>query len=199
VPTWEYKVVRIRSLSEQEEALNALGQDRWELISVTTEVGELRAYLKREGIHPATTSERAGAPSSAFSQAQSISSTIGDHITVRVSATDDPGRDGWVDTGLDLEEDCAGISISTDGTVQTSSGEVVTTEGSSQRTAFNPAVGVELPEGCLVAKAGEQGTVEPVYYSGFLALEDKGRLFLAVNDESYENNDGEFTVSVTVL
>ena len=65
--------------------------------------------------------------------------------------------------------------------------------------AFNPAVGLELPVGCLVAKVGEQGTVEPVYFSGFLALEDKGRLYLTINDESYENNEGEFTVSVTVL
>ena len=199
MPTWEYKVIRLRSLSDQEEALNAQGQDRWELISVASEAGELRGYLKRESIHPATTGERTAELSSALLQAQGVSSTVGDHISIRVSSTDDPGVDGWTDTGLDLWEDCVGISISTDGTVQASSGEIVSTEGSAERMSLNPAVGLELPVGCLVAKVGEQGTVEPVYYSGFLALEDKGRLYMAVNDESYENNEGEFTVSLTVL
>ncbi|MQF48899.1 hypothetical protein FIM08_03255 [SAR202 cluster bacterium AC-647-N09_OGT_505m] len=199
MPTWEYKVIRLRSLSDQEEALNALGQYRWELISVATEVGELRAYLKRERVDSTTTSEGAAGLSSTAPQDQGITTTIGDHITLRVSGADDPGVDGWVDTGLDLWEDCAGISISTDGTIQASTGEVVTTEGSAEHMAFNPAVGLELPAGCLVAKVGEQGTVEPVYFSGFLALEHKGRLYLAVSDESYQNNDGEFTVSVTVL
>ena len=177
MPTWEYKVIRLRSLSDQEEVLNTLGQDRWELISVATEVGELMAYLKRESVHPATTSERTAELASALPQDQSVSSTIGDHITLRVSATDDPGVDGWIDTGLDLGEDCAGISISTDGEIQASTGEIVTTEGSPRHMAFNPAVGLELPAGCLVAKVGDQGTPEPVYYSGFLALEHKGRLY----------------------
>ena len=199
MPTWEYKVIRLRAQSEQEETLNALGQHRWELISVATEIGELRAYFKRESIHPATASERAAELPSALAQTLGAPSTIGDHITVRLPATDDPGVVGWVDTGLDLEEDCAGISISTDGTIQTSSGEIVDTEGSAKQMVFNPAVGLELPAGCLVAKVGEQGKVEPVYYSGFLALEDKGRLFLAINDESYDSNEGEFTASITVL
>ena len=199
MPTWEYKVIRLRALPDQEEVLNALGKDRWELVSVATEVGEFRAFFKRESVHPATTSERTGELSSALLQSQGVSSTIGNHITLRVSATDDPGVDGWVDTGLDIGEDCTGISISTDGTIQASTGETVDTEGSAEHMAFNPAVGLELPAGCLIARVGVQGTVEPVYFSGFLALEDKGRLYLAVNDESYENNEGEFTVSVTVL
>jgi hypothetical protein len=104
-----------------------------------------------------------------------------------------------VDTGLDIREDCAGISVSVEGEIQESSGEVVGPEGSSKHMALNPAVGLELPAGCIVARVGEQGIVEPVYFSGFLALEDKGRLYLAVNDDSYEDNEGEFTVSVTVL
>ena len=199
MPTWEYKVIQFRTLSEREELLNALGQDRWELISVAAEAGELRGYFKRENVHPATTSERTAEQSSAPYETQPVTSTVGDHITLRVSATDDPGVAGWTDTGLDLGEECAGISISTDGSILTSSGEVVDTEGSAQRMAFNPALGLELPAGCLVARVGEHGAVEPVYYSGFLALEDKGRLYLAINDESYDNNEGEFTVSITIL
>ena len=81
----------------------------------------------------------------------------------------------------------------------TSSGEIVGPEGSEQDAAFNPAIGLELPIGCLVAKVGDEGTIEPVYYSGFLATEDKGRLFLTVNDESYDNNRGDFSITVTVL
>jgi len=199
VPTWEYKVVSLSAASEHEEVLNSLGLNRWELISVATELSELRAYLKRERVHPATANETTGALPIDTSQSQFPASTIGDHITLRVPAYSDPAIDGWVDTGLDLGEDCTGISISTDGTVQESSGKIVSTEGSADHMALNSAVGLQLPAGCLVAKVGEQGTVEPVYDSGFLALEEKGRIYLAVNDESYENNEGEFTVSITVL
>jgi hypothetical protein len=196
MPTWEYRVIRLRGPGEEEE-LNALGQDRWELVSVATEVDEPKAYLKRESIHPASTSERVAELPSALPQA--VPSTIGAHATLRVSASDDPGVVGWVDTGLDLGEDCAGISISVDGEVQESSGEIVGPDGSSQHMALNPAIGEELPAGCLVARVGEEGTIETVYFSGFLATDDKGRIYLAVNDESYQNNEGEFTVGLTVL
>lgn len=205
MPTWEYKIISLNTTSEQEEVLNSLGMDRWELISVQNhftaveELGETRAYLKRERVHQATTNETVGESPIDTLQPHLPRSTIGDHITLRIPAYSDPEVDGWVDTGLDLSEDSTGISISSDGTIQESSGEIVSPEGSAEHMAFNNAVGLRLPAGCLVAKVGEHGTVEPIYYSGFLALEEKGRIYMTVNDESYENNEGEFTVSITVL
>ena len=199
MPTWEYKVIRLRALNDQEEALNALGQERWELIAVEDEVNDPKAYFKRESVLPALTRERLAELAASIPESTAPTSMVGAHVTLRVSGADDPAVDGWVDTGLDLDEECAGMSVSIDGEVLASSGEVVGPEGSPEKMALNPVIGEELPLGCLIARVGEKGTVEPVYYSGFLATEDKGRIFLAVNDESYESNEGEFTVTVTVL
>ena len=41
--------------------------------------------------------------------------------------------------------------------------------------------------------------MEPVTNSGFLPTSEKGRLYLAINDKSYEHNDGEFSVAVAVM
>ena len=50
--------------------------------------------------------------------------------------------------------------------------------------------------GSVIAAIVPLATIS-AYFSG--TPEQRGRLYLAVNDESYENNDGEFRVSVTVL
>ena len=80
-----------------------------------------------------------------------------------------------------------------------SSGIQVGPEGDEGNTVVNDAIGLELPMGCLVAKVGESGKIEPVYFSGFLATEDKGRLYLTVNDLEYENNESEFIVNIGLL
>lgn len=198
MPIWEYKVSRLSGVSDQQAALNALGQDRWELVSVALEGGEQRAYLKREGFLPPSVREIAG-DAVAVSQPEAKPSKVGTHATVRVLAMDNPAVDGWLDSGLELDDECAGFSVSVDGEVLASSGERVGPEGSQQQTATNPAIGEDLPKGCLVAMIGEEGTPEPVFYSGFLASAEKGRIFFAVNDDSYESNDGEFTIILTVL
>ncbi len=104
-----------------------------------------------------------------------------------------------MDTGIDVGEDNVGLSFSITGEVRESSGEWVGPEGCLENLALNPAIGEELPSGCLVAMIGEQGTVEPLTNSGFLPTSEKGRLYLAVSDSSYEHNDGEFSVAVTVM
>ena len=199
MPIWEYKIISLLPSTDPESTLNALGQDRWELINLRAKNGDTIAYLKRES---AVTT---GGPSQIQEierelqlQAQA-SSNIGSHRTLKVPADIDPSVEGWLDTELEIDEEAAGISVSISGEIMTSSGEIVGPEGSEQDVTVNPAIGLELPIGCLVAKVGEEGTIEPVYYSGFLATEDKGRLFLTVNDESYDNNRGDFSITVTVL
>ena len=104
-----------------------------------------------------------------------------------------------MDTGMDLGEEHAGLSFAISGEVRESSGQWVGPEGCFENLALNPAIGNELPSGCLVAMIGERGTVEMVTNSGFLPTSEKGRLYLAVSDSSYEHNDGEFSVAVTVM
>ena len=192
--TWEYKVVSLGTYPDPQDVLNSLGQDRWELIAIATQDGEPRAYLKREAIY---------APSSR-AELKEVTSPILEpppmiYVTVGVSAKDDPGVDGWEDTGVDVGDDNVGLSFSISGEVRESSGEWVGPEGSLENLALNPAIGEELPSGCLMAMIGEQGTVELVSNSGFLPTTERGRLYLAVNDSSYEHNDGEFSVAVTVM
>ena len=204
MPLWEYRVVPLGPPSEQEQALNALGADRWEVISINgAGGGEPVAYLKREavfsmsGMPPMALQEMFGErPQPATRRPVEVPLN---HATLRVSAKDDPREVGWLDSGLDLGEDTAGMSIAIDGEVLISSGEVVESDGSPTSMALNPAIGEELPKGCVVIRVGDEGDVEPVYFSGFLASEDKGRLYVTINDDSYENNDGEYTVIVSVL
>lgn len=194
---WEYKVVPLGFYPDPEGTLNALGEERWELVAITTEGGEPRAYLKRELVYGA--SERPRREEASGVTSVSPEPVGRPQVTVRVSGRDDPRTTGWLDTGIDLADDCAGVSISISGEVQESSGEVVGPDGHPDRLVLNSAIGIELPSGCLVARVGEEGSVEPVYYPGFLAITEVGRLYMAVNDESYENNDGEYIVNLSVL
>ena len=199
MPIWEYKIISLLSVTDQENTLNALGQSRWELISLHAKNGDTVAYLKRESVVTTDGAPRIQEIEIGLPIEAQTSSNIGSHRTLKVPADIDPSIGGWLDTELEIGEEAAGISVSISGEVMTSSGEIVGPEGSEQDAAFNPAIGLELPIGCLVAKVGDEGTIEPVYYSGFLATEDKGRLFLTVNDESYDNNRGDFSITVTVL
>jgi hypothetical protein len=192
--TWEYKVVSLEAYHEPEDVLNNLGQDRWELIAIATQDGEPLAYLKREAIY--ATSSR-GEPKEVVSHIPEVQPMV--YVTVRVSAKDDPAVVGWVDTGVDVGDDNVGLSFSISGDVRESSGEWIGPEGRLENLALNPAIGQDLPSGCLVAMVGEQGTVELLDTSGFLPTTERGRLYLAINDSSYEHNDGEYSVAVTVM
>ena len=206
MPLWEYRVVPLGPLPDQEGLLNSFGADRWEVVSIVgAGGGEPVAYLKREAVFsmsgmppmapPGLFEERP--PSATRSSIPTPQAQT--NATLRVSARDDPAVTGWLDSGLVLDDTHAGISIAIDGETLVSSGEVVESDGSRTSMALNPAIGQELPKGCIVVKVGEEGEVEPVYYSGFLAIEDRGNLYVTINDDNYENNDGEYTVIVSVL
>ena len=197
MPVWEYRVISLVDQPEDEEMLNVLGEERWELVAIVPQGPELRAYLKRESIYSSSARTTPGEAASATHHAASPMPSA--QTTVRVSARDDPGVSGWVDTGIDVGEEHIGISFSIMGEVLDSSWDWVGPEGAPRHMALNPAIGKELPSGCLVAMIGEGGTVEPVYNSGFFATPEQGRLYLAVNGDSYEDNDGEFTVNLMLM
>jgi hypothetical protein len=191
---WEYRVEMLGSNDDPSQTLNSLGEDRWELVSVTSTNNEVKAYFKRELVYGAGDQR----PS------KQISSSIGMGMepvqaSVTVPSDRDPREFGWVSTGIFLDNDTPGLSFSINGNIQESSGESVGPDGHPYRLVTNEAIGMELPSGCLVVKVGEDGDIEPVYNSGFLAVTDIGELFLTVNDDSYENNFGDFTVIVNVL
>ena len=150
MPIWEYRIVRLGPLSEQEEALNSLGADRWEVVSIVAEGSESRAYLKRESVFSMSAMPPMPPPEMFGERPPTMTRSsvpvMQTHATLRLSAKDDPAVVGWLDSGLDLDETCAGISIAIDGEVLVSSGEAVDSEGSPTSMALNPAIGEELAQ-----------------------------------------------------
>ena len=192
---WEYKMVQLPVIDDPEGILNKFGADRWELVSINNHENDLVAFLKRELIYGTSS-----APNPDATSAPRVPAYIAPtQATIRVPAFQNPLTDGWVDTGLDVDGEYVGFSFSIQGDVIISSGIQVGPEGDEGNTVVNDAIGLELPMGCLVAKVGESGKKEPVYFSGFLATEDKGRLYLTVNDLEYENNESEFIVNIGLL
>ena len=192
---WEYKTVSLGNVGNSENILNELGGDRWDLISVNSNGSDLIAFLKRELIYGSVNMTHKSIEVNDVAPAYVAPA----QATVKVDASHDPRTDGWVDTGLDVNDDYVGFSFSISGDVIGSSGLTAGPEGNSDNIVLNDAIGVELPSGSLIAKVGVDGKIEPVYFSGFLAAEDHGRLYLIVNDVSYENNEGEFIVNVGLL
>ena len=193
---WEYKIIQFPALDDPEEILNGLGSDRWELVSVNNQANDLVAFLKRELVYGVLSDTR---PVMASSSPRVPAYVAPTQATIRVPAFQDPRTEGWVDTGLDVEGEYVGLSSSIQGDIVISSGVQVGPEGDEENTILNESIGLELPIGCLVAKVGESGKIEPVYFSGFLATEDQGRLYLTVNDLEYENNESEFIVNIGLL
>ena len=192
---WEYKIVSFGNVSNAENILNELGEDRWDLISVNTNGSDLIGFLKREMIYGSVNMSSKSVGAGDITPAYVTPS----QATIKVDASHDPRSDGWIDTGLDVNDDYVGFSFSISGDITGSSGLTGGPEGDSDNMVLNDAIGVELPSGSLIAKVGVDGKIEPVYFSGFLAAEDQGRLYLIVNDVSYDNNDGEFIVNIGLL
>ncbi len=193
---WEYKIIQFVASDDPEDVLNRLGSDRWELVSVSNQSNELVGFLKRELVYGVSSEARPDITASSPRVPAYVAPT---QATIRVPASQNPTTDGWVDTGLDVDGDYVGFSFSIQGDIVISSGVQVGPEGDEENTIVNESIGLELPIGCLVAKVGEVGKIEPVYFSGFLATEDKGRLYLTINDLEYEYNESEFIVNIGLL
>jgi hypothetical protein len=107
------------------------------------------------------------------------------------------GRDRWTDTGLTIR---AGDSITfqADGTIQLSGdrGDAANPGGAQRRAP--DAVVRNASAGTLIARIGN-GAPFAVGTRRLIARAPRsGRLYLGVNDESLDDNDGEFRVTVAI-
>jgi Ca2+-binding EF-hand superfamily protein len=110
---------------------------------------------------------------------------------VRVNA-----QQRWTDTGIVVR---AGdeLTFESRGEVQLSgdSNDVATPAGSQKPGRVAPATNVNAPAGALIARIGEATTVV-IGDRRSIRASAGGRLYLGLNDDHLDDNNGEFTVTV---
>jgi hypothetical protein len=113
-----------------------------------------------------------------------------------------PGAQQWTDTGIDISIG-DGLLIEAAGAVDPSDSVFPPAHGPDGNTSasarfFNLEGLEQANHAGLIGRIGETGAPFHVG-SEFLSTADtEGRLFLGINDVDVENNDGEFTATVTV-
>ena len=110
---------------------------------------------------------------------------------VRVNA-----QQRWTDTGIDVR---AGdeLTFESRGEVRLSgdSSDVATPAGSQKPGRAVPATNVNAPAGALIARIGDATTIA-VGDRRSIRASTPGRLYLGLNDDHLDDNNGEFTVTV---
>jgi hypothetical protein len=103
---------------------------------------------------------------------------------------------GWVDTGIDLRSGDR-VSIDASGTVRLSNnGSDVAEPSGSRRRADNAPLRND-PAGALIARI-DNGAPTLVGAQRTFVASENGRLYLAVNDDFFGDNTGEYRATVSV-
>jgi hypothetical protein len=108
------------------------------------------------------------------------------------------GKMKWTDTGIQVRKGDT-ISFAATGRVQWGVNQIVGPEGSNWKlkARFPPAYPVsKIGAGGLIARIGS-GSPFAVGKALTAVADETGTLYLGINDNHYENNDGEFSVSVS--
>ena len=116
-----------------------------------------------------------------------------------------PGREvivdaqrGWIDTGIDVNRgDILSISASGTATLSTNMSDVAEPGGSRTGRRANSAPLPNEPAGALIARIGG-GSPIAVGSRQSVTANMTGRLFLAVNDDHFDDNRGTYRVTVAV-
>ena len=139
------------------------------------------------------TNAELSATSAAAGTAVGTSGTIANGRAVSVDASR-----GWVDTGIDLRGgDIVQIQATGTVTLSTNASDVADPSGSrTNRRASSSPLPAE-PAGALIARVGN---ATPMLAGGrqSITANGTGRLFLAVNDDFFDDNIGTFRVVVGV-
>jgi hypothetical protein len=108
-----------------------------------------------------------------------------------------PGRDFWVDTGLDLRPGDE-ISLKAAGTLELANGQKVSAAGAARgwRDLLRSYPVNQAGQGALIGRLGESGRPFLVGVSSTYAAERAGRLFLEVNKAGNDAPKGSFTVTI---
>jgi hypothetical protein len=109
-----------------------------------------------------------------------------------------PGDQPWTDTGVDFEPG-EKIAIRATGSVQyVREGSFVGPDGDNRRDPHQVNILSGTPHAALVGKVNAGGQPFPVGSSLRTTADEKGRLFLGVNDAEVDNNSGTFSVNIVV-
>lgn len=110
-----------------------------------------------------------------------------------------PGQTKWMDTGIQIRKGDK-ISFTATGRVQWTAGQNVGPEGSTTKLEAGPGrppyPAPDIGAGGLIAKVGSG----PAFAVGKTATKpavDAGTLYLGINDNSYKDNSGQFSVSIS--
>jgi Ca2+-binding EF-hand superfamily protein len=105
---------------------------------------------------------------------------------------------GWVDTGLNVRSGDR-LAIDANGTVTLSDNNAdVAGPGGSQSGRRAPSAPLpNQPAGALIARIGDSG---PMFLGNrqVVTSNDTGRLYLAVNDDYFNDNRGQFQVTISI-
>jgi hypothetical protein len=109
-----------------------------------------------------------------------------------------PGTQQWTDTGVDLEPG-EKITIQAAGSVQHApGGPFVGPDGDNRPELRQFSILPDSPHVALIGKVNTDGQPFPVGSSLRRTADEKGRLFLGVNDKGVDNNSGTFTASIEI-
>jgi hypothetical protein len=119
----------------------------------------------------------------------------------RTAATGDgvvvSARQKWTPSGLVVRRGDR-LNISANGDIQLSANanDIAGTAGSrSGRTAAGAPL-PSAPAGALIGRVGTNGPVFAIGDQGSLTVQESGQLFLGVNDDEVNDNQGEFRVKI---
>jgi Ca2+-binding EF-hand superfamily protein len=105
---------------------------------------------------------------------------------------------GWIDTGIDVNRgDILTISASGTATLSTNMSDVAEPGGSRTGRRANSAPLPNEPAGALIARIGGASPIA-VGSRQSVTANMTGRLFLAVNDDHFDDNRGTYRVTVAV-
>ena len=106
-------------------------------------------------------------------------------------------RDRWTDTGLTVRSGDS-ITFEADGTIQMSGERGDTANPAGSRRSAPEALVRNSPAGTLIARIGNGAPFAVGARRTIARAPANGRLYLGVNDDYLDDNDGEFRVTVTI-
>lgn len=116
---------------------------------------------------------------------------------------DVPANKEWIDTGLDLMEGDV-LRMTATGTITFATNKTAGPNGAERdwRDLLRTLPVNDAGRGALIGKMGESGSTVKAFLVGDHAeftAERNGRLFLGVNDNTYDDNRGSFHVKIEIV
>ena len=132
-----------------------------------------------------------GAAAAATRSSSSLTPATGDGVVVSA-------RQKWTPAGIVVRSGDR-IAFSTSGEIQlsTDGNDVAGSAGAKSRRMAPNAPLPNVYAGALIGKIGENGKVFPIGDQPSLTMPASGQLFLGVNDDDTNDNQGEFRVKMT--